>query len=207
KYKIFNGMTSTKILRRLSRGEVLRRKVTIPEGFNLYEIAARLDANDITNSDDILYYSTDSKFLKSLGVPSSSLEGYLFPDTYIFAEESDARDIIIIMNNRLKSILKSIDLTNLKKLNLNINQLLNLASLIEAEAKIASERRYISAVFHNRLRRGIKLGCDPTVRYAVKKFKGRIRYSDLKYNSPYNTYLYPGLPPTPICSPGKESIL
>ncbi len=207
KYKIFKGMTSTEILGRFSRGEILRRKITIPEGFNIYEIATRLESNEISKYRDFIYYAFDSKFLKSLKISNSSIEGYIFPDTYIFAEESDPRDVIIIMYNRLKGILKSIDRSNLKKLNLNIHQLINLSSLIEKEAKIPSERRYISAVFHNRLRKGIKLGCDPTVRYAVKKFDGRIRYRDLRYNSPYNTYVYTGLPPTPICSPGKKSII
>ena len=98
-------------------------------------------------------------------------------------------------------------MSNLKKLNLNSDTLINLASLIEKEAKLPSERNLISAVFHNRLKRGIALYCDPTVRYAVKKFKGRITYSDLKTDSPFNTYKYRGLPPTPICSPGKESII
>ncbi len=207
KYKIYEGMTSNEILRRLSKGEILRKKITIPEGFNIYEIAEILSENDITQSDDFLTYSSDKKLIQSLGLNSISIEGYLFPDTYIFAEGKDARDIITVMYNRLKEVLATLDLKNMKKLNLNTDKLLNLSSLIEKEAKVPEERTYISAVFHNRLKRDIALYCDPTVRYAVKKFKGRIRYSDLKSDSPYNTYRYKGLPPTPICSPGRESII
>ncbi len=104
-------------------------------------------------------------------------------------------------------ILNSIDLSNLGKLNLSTKQLLILSSIIEKEAKIPSERVLISAVFHNRLKRGIPLYSDPTIRYALKKFKGRIRYKDLKYDSPYNTRIYKGLTPTPICSSGKDSTI
>ncbi len=207
RYKIYRGMTSNEILSRLSRGDIIKRKVTIPEGFNIYEIADRLSAEEITDRDDFIKFSFDKDFLSSTGIASQSAEGYLYPDTYIFAEGKDARDIIISMHNRLKEVLKSIDLSAMKKLDLNENKLLNLASLIEKEAKVASERGLISAVFHSRLRKGIALYCDPTVRYAVKKFDGRITYRDLQIDSPYNTYKHRDLPPTPICSPGKDSII
>ena len=207
RYKIFKGMTSNEILRRLSRGDILKRKVTIPEGYNIYEIAERLSKEEITGYDDFIRFSFDKDFLLSIGIGSSSAEGYLYPDTYILAEGKDSRDIIIIMHNRLKKVLESIDISNLQKLNLTADKLLNLASLIEKEAKFASERELISAVFHNRLRNGIALYCDPTVRYAVKKFDGRITYRDLQIDSPYNTYKHKDLPPTPICSPGRDSII
>ena len=207
RYKIFKGMTSNEILGRLSRGDILKRKVTIPEGYNVYEIAERLSKEEIIDYDDFIKFSFDKDFLSSAGISSSSAEGYLYPDTYIFAEGKDARDIIIIMHNRLKEVIKSTDLSAMRKLNLNEDKLLNLASLIEKEAKVASERELISAVFHNRLRQGIALYCDPTVRYAVKKFDGRLTYSDLQIDSPYNTYKHRDLPPTPICSPGKDSII
>lgn len=207
KYKIFKGMSSNEILKRLSKGDVLKREVTIPEGFNLYETGERLSDNSICGYNDFIKYAFDRDFLTSTGIFSSSAEGFLYPDTYIFAEGKNAGDIIIIMHNRMKEVLDSIDLSNLKSLNLNIDKLINLASLIEKEAKLPEERKYISAVFHNRLKRDIALYCDPTVRYAVKKFKGRITYNDLKVDSPFNTYRYKGLPPTPICSPGKDSIV
>jgi UPF0755 protein len=95
----------------------------------------------------------------------------------------------------------------IQKSNLSLNDVIKLASLIEEEAAIASERKYVSSVFHNRLKAGMKLDCDPTVRYAVKNFKGKILFRDLKSDSPYNTYMHKGFPPTPISSPGRESIL
>ncbi|MBN2402917.1 MAG: endolytic transglycosylase MltG [Spirochaetes bacterium] len=207
KYKIYSGMSSRDIIKKLSKGDIIRRKVTIPESFNLYETAQKLEENKITEADEFLEYSFDTLFLMSIGINRDSAEGLLFPDTYTFAENQDARDIIIIMYNHLKKVLNSIDLSNLNKYSLNAYELLKLASLIEKEAKVQSERKYISAVFHNRLSKRMKLDCDPGVRYGIKKFRNRLSYSDLKYDTLYNSYLHSGLPPTPICSPGKNSIL
>ncbi len=203
RYRIFRDMTSIDILKRLSSGEILTKQVTIPEGFNLYETAHRLDENGITSSGKFLYYSFNRAFLNSIKIQQNSAEGYLFPDTYNFPEESDARDIILAMFRQMNRKIKTIDR---KDSAMNLHQVLTLASLIEKEAKVPDERRYISSVFHNRLKKDMKLDCDPTVRYAVKNFKGRITYSDLKNESPFNTYVHKGLTPTPICSPGIDSI-
>lgn len=207
KYKIFRGMSTLEILIKLTKGDTMRRRITIPEGFNLYQTAERLSANEITGSGDFLYYAFNADFIQSLGIKSSTAEGYLFPDTYTMAEESDPRDVIVMMHNRMKNILDTLDLSNMKGLDLDVQKLLTLASLVEKEAKIPSERVYVSAVFHSRLHEGMKLDCDPTVRYAVKKFRERLGTRDLAFDSPFNTYLRPGLPPTPIGSPGKESII
>jgi UPF0755 protein len=207
KYRFYKGTTASKILEILSTGDVLTKKVTIPEGFNLYEIAETLEVNNITKANEFLLYSFDQNFIKSLGINSSSLEGYIFPDTYIFTENSDTKDIIKTMHKKLNQVLESIDLKNLNKLKLDKNKLLILASIVEKEAQRASERQQISAVFHNRLNNGMRLDSDPTIRYAVKKFKGRIRYKDLKFDSPFNTRKYKGLTPTPICSVGRDSII
>ena len=206
KYKINSGMSTSDIIKKLSDGEIIRRKVTIPEGFNLYQIAERLEENEITDKVEFLKYSFDEEFLKSMNLKHQSIEGLIFPDTYLFAESQEAKEIIMIMHKQYKNIISSIDFSNMKKFRLNTYEIINLASLIEEEAKVPKEREYISSVFHNRLKKNMKLGCDPTVRYAVKKFKARLTYKDLKHDSPYNTYLYRGLPPTPICSPGKEAI-
>ena len=207
KYRIYEGMTSTLILKKLSRGDVITRKVTIPEGFNLYQIAERLDENAVTVSGNFLYYSFNRGFLLSLNIEAPSAEGYLFPDTYVFPEGSDPRDVIAIMHNKMKNVLSSINNGSYGKMNERTHRLLTLASLVEKEAKIPEERVYVSSVFHNRIKRDYRLDCDPTVRYAVKKFTGSITYNDLAYDSPYNTYKRKGLPPTPICSPGREAII
>jgi UPF0755 protein len=206
KYLIYRGLTATEIIRKIVRGDYLRKKVTIPEGYNIYQIAERLSSNDITDYKDFIFFSSDQGFLRSIGINESLAEGYLFPDTYTLPEASDARNIITIMFRRFKGMANTIDITTMKSFRLNLHQLLTLASMIEKEARKPHERVYISAVFHNRLRRGMKFDCDPTIRYAVKKFKGSITQSDLEFNSPYNTYIRRGFPPTPICSPGLDSI-
>jgi UPF0755 protein len=203
-YKIFSGMNSFEILRKLTRGDILSRKVTIPEGFNIYQIADRLEANKICGSGAFLDYASEATFLKSLGIDAPLAEGYLFPDTYVFPEGSDPRDIIGVMYKKMKTVVGDRPAYGP---GMSLHELLTMASLVEKEAKVYNEREFISSVFHNRLRNGMRLDCDPTVRYAVKKFTGPITVSDLKSDSPYNTYRRNGLPPTPICSPGRESIL
>ncbi len=203
RYRIFPGTTTLEILRKLTRGDVLSRKITIPEGFNLYQIADRLDAGGICGSGTFLDYAADEAFLATLRIGAASAEGYLFPDTYTFPEASDPRDIIAAMRRRMMGVIGDRPAYGP---GMSLHEILTMASLVEKEAKVYNERELISSVFHNRLRRNMKLDCDPTVRYAVKKFTGPITVSDLKSESPYNTYRRTGLPPTPICSPGRESI-
>jgi len=203
RYQILPGTSSIEILRKLTRGDVLSRKITVPEGFNIYQIADRLEANNICKAGVFLQYASQASFLKSLGIHAPSAEGYLFPDTYVFPESSDPRDIIAAMYNKMMSVIGDRPAYGP---GMNLHEILTLASLVEKEARVYNERELISSVFHNRLRRGMKLDCDPTVRYAVKKFTGPITVSNLNSDSPYNTYRRTGLPPTPICSPGRESI-
>ncbi|PKL37452.1 MAG: endolytic transglycosylase MltG [Spirochaetae bacterium HGW-Spirochaetae-1] len=204
KYKIYKDMTTMEIFRKLASGEIITRKVTIPEGFNLYQIAERLDENDITGEGKFLYAAFDGSFLQSIGIRSLSAEGYLFPDTYVFPEDCDARDVIIMMHKRMQSVLKELGARG--DGGMSVHEILTLASLVEEEAQVPSERPYIASVFHNRLARDWRMDCDPTVRYAVKKFTGSITLRDLETDSPYNTYKVKGLPPTPITSPGRDAI-
>ncbi len=203
RYRIPGGMTTLGIIHRLFRGEIVTRRITIPEGFNLFQIRDRLEANGITPEGSFMRHAEDPAFLRRLGIASVSAEGYLFPDTYRFPEDSDARNIIAIMHRRLKEVTGGMIPAGQGN---DLHRVLTMASLIEKEARIPSERGLVSSVFHNRLKRGMKLDCDPTVRYAAKRFTGPIRLSDLRSDSPYNTYRRGGLPPTPICSPGRDSI-
>ncbi len=207
KYRVERGATSQAILKKFVNGDILKRRVTIPEGFNIYQIAERLEKSEVSKQKEFIYFSEHREFLKSIGIDAPSAEGYLFPDTYVFPEESNPRAVIKTMYDRLHYVLGRVDLSNMNRLGLDAHKLLTLASMIEKEAKVASERGYVSAVFHNRLKKGMKLDCDPTVRYAVKRFTGPIYLRDLQSASPYNTYVSYGLPPTPICSPGRESII
>ncbi len=206
KYRIARGASSLDILYAILRGDVVKSRITIPEGFNLYQIAERLETKRVTGSGDFLYHAFNPSHMRALGIDSPSAEGYLFPDTYIIPEASDARDVIALMYRRTRDVLEKIDPAIIRERGLSVHELLTLASLVEKETAVPAERTVVSSVFHNRLKRNMKLDCDPTVRYATRKFTGRIGYRDLAYNSPFNTYLYRGLPPTPICSPGLSAI-
>jgi len=206
KYKIPAGTSSFEILTKLTLGDIMKARVTIPEGFNIYQIAERMEKLNVAKKDDILHLASNTPFLRSIGILAPSAEGYLFPDTYIFPEESDPKAVLKSMHERLNLVLGQVDLSPMNALNLDRHRLLTMASLIEKEAKVDSERPQVSAVFHNRMKKGMKLDCDPTVRYAVKRFTGPIYLKDLRDPSPYNTYVHTGLPPTPICSPGKAAI-
>ena len=206
KYRLYSGMTSHEIFRKLSSGNVIKRKVTIPEGFNLYSIADRLEREGITGSGNFLYYAFNRSFLSSISIDFPSAEGYLFPDTYILPQEMDPRDVISVLYRNMKKNLKAIPLPADIRDRAALHRVLILASLIEKEARVKAEQRTISSVFHNRLKRNMRMDCDPTVRYAVKKFSGRITYDDLDSDSPFNTYRRHGLPPTPICSPGLDAV-
>ena len=204
RYRIFAGTGTIEILRKLTRGDIMARRVTVPEGFNLYQIADRLEASSICDAGAFMKFASDDAFLRRVGIGATSAEGYLFPDTYVFPEGSDPRDVIAAMYKKMKKVIGERPAYGP---GMSLHEMLTMASLVEKEAKVYTEREFIASVFYNRLRRGMKLDCDPTVRYAVKRFTGPIRVSDLKNDSPYNTYLHAGMPPTPICSPGRESIL
>ena len=203
KYRITETMTSLDILRRMGNGEILKHKITFPEGFNLFQMAERLQENRVCDSGQFLYVAFDREFIRGLNIDATSVEGYLFPCTYVFPEDDEPKHVITVMHDKTLEILQ--DLSPLPA-DTDIHRLLTLSSLIEKEAKLPEERPLISAVFHNRLEKNMRMECDPTVRYAVKKFAGRITYADLASDSSYNTYRYRGLPPGPICSPGLDSI-
>ncbi len=219
-YRINGGMTALTVLRRISRPGSTAVRITVPEGFTMHQIADRLDSLGITDREMFLARCGDRPFLRKLGINGDTAEGYLFPDTYQFPPKSDPSVIISVMSKQMFSVLTDSlhaltpDNSSLHALTpdnsslhaLTPYEILKMASLIEKEAKLPKERRMISSVYHNRLIKGMKLDCDPTVRYALKKFSGKLTYGDLKVDSPYNTYRVVGLPPTPICSPGRESI-
>jgi len=205
-YRIYDGESSFSILIKLTRGKFVTKRITIPEGYTIYDIARVLAANDICTEGNFLYWAQSPSFLASLGIRAPSAEGYLFPDTYVIPENTDPRDIIIRLVNQTKKVIHDIQ-ESIEVQYSNLHQILTVASLVEKEAKINSERILIAAVFYNRLKLKMKLDCDSTIQYGLKKFGKRLTYDDLDSDTPYNTYKYTGLPPTPICNPGKRSIL
>lgn len=207
RYRIYGGMATHEIVSMFGSGRQITSRVTIPEGCNIYEIAQRLDDYRITSAREFIKFCNDRRFLTGIGIHSQSAEGYLFPDTYVFNEGMEARNVIVIMHNRFRSVIKSIGHSAISDSGMKLDDVVKLASLIEEEAAVPAERKYVSSVFHNRIKRGMRFDCDPTVRYALKKFSGKLYLDDLKNDSPYNTYRYRGFPPTAISCPGRDSII
>jgi UPF0755 protein len=204
-YEFRPGTPPVDILRALVRGDILSVRVTIPEGYTSWQIAGAFRPAGV-DSTAVLAATRDPELLAALRVPVPTLEGYLFPDTYLVPFGSTAREVVGQMLHRLAADWTSSDERRAAELGMSRHAVLTLASIIEAEARVADERPKVSAVYHNRLARGMRLEADPTVAYAMGGFRGRLYYKDLKIDSPYNTYRNTGLPPGPICSPGASSI-
>ncbi len=204
-YELAPNLSPAEILRRLAAGKVVTHFVTIPEGYNLYEIARLLDKAGLCPREEFLTLARDPSFLKELGLPGPTAEGFLFPDTYAFSRGLSCRAIMASMVRRFWEVWKDFA-PRAEELGLSLKDVITLASIVEKEAVLPRERPLIAGVFWNRLKRGMPLQADPTVRYATKKFYRRLRKRDLKTRNPYNTYLYRGLPPGPICNPGRDSI-
>jgi UPF0755 protein len=206
-YEIPQNATTLIILSLLEAGKVRKHAVVFLEGATVQQLARLLDAEHLTSADEILRLSRDPGFLRSLGIQAESLEGYLFPDTYQFIKGMALEEMLARMVERLREQVTPDILARAEARGLTFHQLLTLASIIEKEAVAPQERRLISAVFWNRLRRGMPLQADPTVQYAVGKERRALTRGDLQANSPFNTYRFAGLPPGPIASPGKPAIL
>jgi UPF0755 protein len=205
-YELHAGMRPTELLAKLVKGEVYQHSVTIPEGYNVVQIADILDQKGLADKHDILRLSLDRTFIASLNIKASTLEGYLFPDTYRFARYNPPEFIVRTFVSRFHEIVTPELQAQAKSMGMTLQEVLTLASVIEKETGLATERSLVSGVFHNRLRRNIPLQSDPTVIYALEYFDGNIRKADLSVNSPYNTYKVRGLPPGPIANPGLASI-
>jgi UPF0755 protein len=208
RYRIRPGVSLWQILRTLSQGVSITEDVTIPEGFTFKEIADLLQSQRKLEVDSTAFVAivTNPGFCRKLGVNTSNLEGYLFPNTYRLCWGMKEEEIVKLMVNELFKVFTFDLKARAEELGLSLNQVLTLASLIEEETGIPQERPLISAVFHRRLKRGMPLQCDPTVIYILSPLNHPLNKRDLKVKSPYNTYLHPGLPPGPICNPGLESI-
>jgi UPF0755 protein len=205
-YALQHGMSYADLLHALQEGEGLERRVTIPEGYALRDIVPLLSQALGVPEDSVRAAVRDSALRQELGAPAATLEGYLFPDTYLFAYGTPARSAVRMMTARFEQIWKPEWNERLQQLGMSRNDVMTIASIVEKEARLPEERPVISAVYHNRLRRHMPLQADPTIQYALGEHHDRVLYKDLEIDSPYNTYRHPGLPPGPIASPGRASI-
>ena len=205
-YHVSPSMLPVEILQRITSGKTVLHPVTIPEGYRITEIATLLEEQGLADKEVFLNQAKNLKLVE--GVPTDSLEGYLFPETYHFGKSTSEATIVKKMVDTFKErAWKKEFLNRAREIGFSFHEIITLASLIEKETGKDSERKQISSVFHNRLKKNMRLQTDPTVIYAIENFDGNIRKRDLKIDSPYNTYRYKGLPPGPIASPGLKSIV
>jgi UPF0755 protein len=208
-YEIAPPMREKDVLDILVKGRVMLHSVTIPEGLTASEILPLV--SPLLGDGEAAYDAAlrDTRPIAALDDRAADLEGYLFPETYSFPRGVPAGEVITAMVGEFESVFGEAWRSRARELRLTVRQAVILASLIEKETSIPEERPLVSAVFHNRLRIGMKLDCDPTIIYALKlkgNYAGRLTRKELSLDSPYNTYLYGGLPPGPICNPGREAL-
>jgi UPF0755 protein len=206
-YLLSESMTPLNILEKMARGEVKLYKLTIPEGFNIHQIAELATEAGFAKKADFIAMATNGAYVREKGIEADTFEGYLFPDTYFFPKGTAVRNIIGAMVDRFRSVFIPQWSEQAKSQGFTIHQVVTLASIIEKETGDPSERPVISSVFHNRLKKKMRLESDPTVIYGIKNFDGNITRKHLKTLTPYNTYKIRGLPAGPIANPGKESLL
>jgi len=207
KFKIYED--PREVLKSLLIGKKLTVKIVIPEGLKINETinAFRRHKDTDINTAKLDSLTKDTSFIKKLGINKITLEGYLFPDTYIFYKGEKAENIIKKMVSSLYTILKPSQKIKIKSMNFDAYEIITIASMIEREAMIDREKPIIASVIYNRLEKNMPLQIDATILYALGKHKRKVLYKDLRVRSPYNTYRNRGLPPGPIASPGFQSIV
>jgi UPF0755 protein len=203
-YKFDHPATAREVYDRIVTGDIYVHTVVIPEGYNLFDIANALQTAGLGWRDDFLAVArSDVALISDLDPQAPSLEGYLFPDTYEFTRTQSLHDIAAVMVKRFRQESHQLGL------NTDFHRVVTMASIVEKETAVPTERPLVAGVFYNRLRRNIVLATDPSVIYAALlagRYNGVIHQSDLQSDSAYNTYRHTGLPPGPICNPGRDSL-
>lgn len=205
-YKFEAPASTFGVWRRLTQGDVYARTVVVPEGYNMFDVAKAVeDAGLGPASDFLIAAKSDTFLLKDIDPSAKSLEGYLFPDTYQFTRINTSHEIAAAMVHRFRQEAQKIGLLGQP----DIHRIVTMASIVEKETSDPKERPLVAGVYYNRLNRNMTLAADPSVIYAallVGRYRGTIYASDLQFDSPYNTYKFPGLPPGPIADPGLASL-
>jgi len=205
-YELSDAMPPIDIINKLVMGDTKSYKVTIPEDFTVKEIAARLAADKLVSEETFLKLAFDHNFVKTLNIPGKTMEGFLYPETYRLDRSMGPKEIIRIMNQEFWERFTPDMRQRAAAMGMTITEVVTLASLIGKETGFKDEKPLVSAVFHNRLKKGMKLQSDPTAVYNLDDFDGKIRRSHLLRNTPHNTYRNNGLPPGPIANPDIDSL-
>ncbi|HEV2114891.1 MAG TPA: endolytic transglycosylase MltG [Terriglobales bacterium] len=203
-YLFDKSANAVQIHRRLARGDVYVHTVVIPEGFNIFEVAQAMQAAGLGPQQEFLRAArADAVLIKDLDPQATSLEGYLFPDTYQFTRAQTATDMLSVMVHRFREKAHSLGLSG------NMHQVVTMASIIEKETALPEERPVVASVYYNRLDQRVALDADPSIIYAellAGAYTGALHHDDMQFNSPYNTYRHAGVPPGPIANPGVASL-
>lgn len=205
-YLLDSSMSPLEILKAINEGKVLLYRLTIPEGFSMKQIARLVSNAGFGDEKDFMELATSPELVSANGFNARTLEGYLFPDTYSFPKNTGLEAVIKTMTKRFKSVFSDKWEQRAEEMNMSVHQAVTLASIIEKETGEAAERPVISSVFHNRLKKKMRLQSDPTVIYGIPDFDGNLTRKHLKEKTPYNTYKISGLPPGPIANPGKKAL-
>lgn len=196
--------SAVQVHRRLARGDVYVHTVVVPEGFNMFEVAQALSDAGLGSRQEFLQAArADTVLIKDLDPQATSLEGYLFPDTYQFTRTQTPTDMLAVMVHRFRAKAKALGLTG------DLHQVVTMASIVEKETAAPDERPLVASVYFNRLNQHVALDADPSVIYAkllAGSYSGALHHDDMQFNSPYNTYRHVGLPPGPIANPGVASL-
>ncbi len=202
-YKFDQPASGRDVLNRLIKGDIYVHTVVVPEGFNIYEVGNAIQEAGLGTRDEFVQMAKDPTPVKDIDPEATSLEGYLFPDTYSFTRTQTMRDMVTEMLKRFRHQAQQIGLTT------DFHRVVTMASIVEKETAAPEERPMVASVYYNRLADRMPLDADPSVIYAALvagRYSGAIHQSDLMFDSPYNTYRYAGLPPGPIANPGKSAL-
>lgn len=208
-YRFDAPLHALDVIDKIARGDVYRRRLTFREGLTIPEMAQVFEERGFGNAADFRKAAENAALILDLDPGATDLEGYLFPETYALPRGTTAAAVVAQMVDAFKNALTAEIRSNATTAGLSVRQLVTLASLVEKETGTASERPLVAAVYANRLKIGMAMQADPTVIYALQKagtYTGNLRRDDLQFDSPYNTYRYPGLPPGPIAAPGKAAL-
>jgi UPF0755 protein len=203
-YRFDRPMKPLDVFGKIARGDVFYYELRVPEGSNIFDIAAAVENLGLIKRDEFLEVARDPTTIRDLAPEAPTLEGYLFPSTYHLVRQTTPRQLVREMTSQFRKVWKDLGAPNA-----NVNRIVTLASLVEKETAVPDERPEIASVYTNRLELGMKLDCDPTTIYAAildGRYRGTIYRSDLDSPNPYNTYRNPGLPPGPIANPGLASL-
>ncbi len=206
-YQIWAGMSPLDIFRVLRNGQIIEYEIRVIEGDSLLEISDAFSKAGIIAKDAFMKLARDPALLSAYGIDAPSIEGYIFPDTYLIPKGMPAEDALGTMINKMRDKYTDRMVRRMDETGMSEKEVLTLASIVEKEAVVDSERPLISAVYHNRLKENMPLQADPTCIYGIKSSREKITKEDLRRKTAYNTYVVKGLPPGPIASPGIKSIM